>query len=92
MVHRCKTSQPDRLAWAYRKLTENLRFLSRLQILTYDQRDMQRSEQLRKQKIRIGRTDLRIAAIALEQNAVVVTRNVRDFQQVPGLQVEDWSQ
>ena len=38
----------------------------------------------------IGAMDLLIAAHALSQNLTVVTNNVREFRQVPGLQVEEW--
>jgi tRNA(fMet)-specific endonuclease VapC len=38
----------------------------------------------------IGEADMRIAAIALAHGLTVVTGNVRHFQRVPGLEVEDW--
>jgi tRNA(fMet)-specific endonuclease VapC len=40
---------------------------------------------------KIGRADLLIAAITLANRATLVTRNVRDFRQVPGLQIENWA-
>lgn len=39
---------------------------------------------------KIGRCDLLIASIALSQEATLVTRNLRHFQQVPGLRVVNW--
>ena len=38
----------------------------------------------------LDEADLRIAAIALARNLTVVTGNVRHFQRVPGLPVENW--
>jgi tRNA(fMet)-specific endonuclease VapC len=40
---------------------------------------------------KIGRGDLLIAAIALANRATLVSRNLKDFRQVPGLQVENWA-
>jgi tRNA(fMet)-specific endonuclease VapC len=48
-------------------------------------------DSLRAQRVRIATMDLRIAAVALAHNLVLLTRNVRDFGQVPGLQTQDWT-
>ncbi|HWG43095.1 MAG TPA: type II toxin-antitoxin system VapC family toxin [Gemmataceae bacterium] len=40
---------------------------------------------------KIGRGDLLIAAITLANRATLVTRNVKDFRQMPGLQIENWA-
>lgn len=42
-------------------------------------------------KLNVGRMNLRIAAIALTAGATVITHNLRDFQRVPALAVEDWT-
>ena len=48
-------------------------------------------DRLVKQKLNIGRMDLKLAALALGLGAFVVTNNLRDFGRVPGLLVEDWT-
>ncbi|MBM3376515.1 MAG: type II toxin-antitoxin system VapC family toxin [Betaproteobacteria bacterium] len=39
----------------------------------------------------IGPNDLLIAASAIAQNCILVTKNTREFSRVPGLAIVDWS-
>src|SRR4029077_3585905 len=70
----------DQLARAYQRLSEAVPFFARFQILSFTEPAIVRYERLRAAHRRIGKNDLRIAAIALEQGATVVTRNSRDFK------------
>ncbi len=75
----------------YHLMQEVLVHFRSAQVLPFDDPAADTFEQLRKQRIRIGTMDLRIASIALGNDLTVLTRNVRDFQQVPNLRVEDWT-
>ena len=46
--------------------------------------------QLKREGRPIGTNDLMIASIALAANAELVTRNLEEFQRVPGLDVSSW--
>jgi tRNA(fMet)-specific endonuclease VapC len=81
----------DRLAQVYQKLTDSIRFLARFQILSFTEPAIIRYEDLRIAYRRLGKNDLRIAAIVLETGASLATRNFRDFRQIKGIQIEDWS-
>ncbi len=48
-------------------------------------------QRLRKAYPRLGNMDLKIAAIVLTNNAVLLTRNASDFGQIVELRTEDWS-
>ncbi len=88
-VRRAKTL--DQVADAYERLTENVMFWSGFEILLFSAQAIRRYESLKNMKLRVGANDLRIAAITLENGATLVTRNLRDFQRIPGLMIEDWS-
>lgn len=60
-------------------------------VLEFDQRCAAHFEHLVRLKVRIGTMDLKIAAIALAHEALLLSRNLADFRKVPGLRVADWT-
>ena len=82
----------DRLARAYQGLFEVAETSKYIRVLPFTSRAVERYLALRRDLPRLGKMDLSIAAIALDYDGIVVTRNRRDFEQVPDLQIEDWSQ
>ena len=75
----------------YHRMSEAVRFFARLPVLTFTETAARTYDQLRMQKRRTGRMDLRIAAVTLAHHAAIVTRNVDDFRGIEGLDVSDWS-
>ena len=86
-----RRSSGSRLVRAYMQMRAALDYFHNVQLLDYDDAAHERFIQLRKQKVRIGTQDLRIAAIVLSVNGILVTRNQRDFSQVPELTIDDWT-
>jgi tRNA(fMet)-specific endonuclease VapC len=74
----------------YLELEALLRFFGKWRVLAFDPQAAVRFEQLRRQRVRIGAQDLKIAAIAVEQGGLLLSRNTVDFERVPGLRVESW--
>jgi tRNA(fMet)-specific endonuclease VapC len=72
------------------------KFLLPLEILLFDEKAAQAYGKIRFQLEKIGRSigamDLLIAAHAVALGAVLVSQNLREFQRVPGLKLEDWTQ
>lgn len=86
-----RTSSTKNLTLAYTKLRDTLDDFSSINLLDFNQDAYTYYVELLRQKIRIGTQDLRIAAIVLSVNGILVTRNQRDFGKIPGLICEDWT-
>jgi tRNA(fMet)-specific endonuclease VapC len=74
----------------YKELISVVDFFSRIEIRPFTAPAADQFVALRAQKVRIGTMDLKIASIALAEDALLQSANRGDFQQVPNLQVEDW--
>lgn len=75
----------------YRKLETMLRRYRDTDVVGFDEAALREFKRLQQRRLRLGTMDLKIAAIALSHNATLLSRNLKDFSKVPGLQVEDWS-
>ena len=86
-----RRSAGEARVWAYSKFMETILFFSSIQVVPYDLASEEQFQSLRAMRLRVGSQDLRIAATALVHNLVLVTRNRRDFERVPGIVIDDWS-
>jgi tRNA(fMet)-specific endonuclease VapC len=86
-----RAKSPETLKTAYQGLFETLDDFNAANILEFNTTAISLYQELVRQKIRVGTQDLRIAAIVLSVNGILVTRNQRDFAKIPNLVIQDWS-
>lgn len=82
---------PERQTSVYSELKRQLRNYCDIAVVEFDITAATVFKRLRQEGVRIGTMDLKIAAIALANDATVITRNTQDFARVPDLKFEDWS-
>ncbi len=87
-VHRVR--DPYKLVTPLGRLAHLLEVLADWEVVRWTERSADEFAELRQRRIRIGTQDLRIAALALSLDALLLSANLRDFQQVTELRVEDW--
>lgn len=88
-IHRLHDDVDAQVA-VYQRLQSRLKFFSQWTILPWDSPAAVRFLELRRSGIRIGAMDLKIAAITLDKNATLLTRNTVDFAKVPNLKFANW--
>ena len=86
-----RARKAEQIVLAYSKLEEIWRWFLKMNVVSFSEEAQARFTELRRQCRRVQTMDLRIASVALVSNATLLTRNLRDFRQVPGLTVEDWT-
>jgi tRNA(fMet)-specific endonuclease VapC len=88
-----KAADGAELKVAQKRLTQAERDLQTFKVLLIDDAVAAEFDRLRKIKKlkKSGRDDLLIAAITLANHATLVTRNLKDFQPIPGLKLENWA-
>lgn len=76
---------------AYELFERTLSLLRQLSVLSYSAAAETLYQDWKRQKLRVGTHDLRIAAICVVNSATLVSRNRRDFDCVPGLSLAIWA-
>jgi tRNA(fMet)-specific endonuclease VapC len=91
LAYAAKSRQTPHQIKAYARLRAHLRMYLGFEVLDFDQAAGAAYDRIRSLNLRVGAADLKIAAIAISQNAVLLSRNLKHFESVPGLRVEDWT-
>ncbi len=75
----------------YTELERVIEGFAKAQVLPFSTASAEVYDDLRKRRVRVGAMDLRIAAIVIANQMTLLTRNTVDFERVPNLAFEDWT-
>lgn len=75
---------------AYDRLRIRTEFMAEWVMLRWDEESAALFRKFRSAGVRVGSMDLKVACIAMAHDGIVLSRNLTDFRQVPGLRVENW--
>lgn len=89
VLSRAKTL--DEQVFAYQGLWQLAVDYRSIRVVPFSRLAALEHQRLRKAYPRLGNMDLKIAAISLTSNAILLTRNLSDFEQILELKTEDWS-
>ena len=84
-LSKCKNIEQQ--IFAYERLNKFLNNFREIAVLDFDEEAAKVFKELKSNKIRIGKMDLKIASIAIANEAILISRNIKDFEQVPDLTV-----
>ena len=91
MSYTAKAQTEIQLIEAYQQLKRQLQNYCAIPVMEFDELAVREFQRIRKLYPRLGTMDLKIASIGLVNQAVILTRNSRDFGKIVGLSIEDWT-
>ena len=86
-----RTKEELDLVRGYTELQHVVLTFAKAQVLGFNEAAADVYSDLRRSRVRVGAMDLRIAAIAIASQMILLTRNTVDFERVAGLTIEDWT-
>jgi tRNA(fMet)-specific endonuclease VapC len=87
-IHRQR--KPRNQTRAYQRFFDVLVAFENWDVFPWDEPCVEIFEDLVTKRLGVKTMDLKIASIALRNGATLLSRNLKDFERVPGLNAEDW--
>ena len=76
---------------AYSRLNKFVDNIRELKVVQFDDYAADNFARLKSLKLGVASMDLKIAAITMANDALLLSRNLKDFEDIPNLKVEDWT-
>lgn len=87
-----KAANEQELQQAATRFRQSEELITSFTVVEFDANSISNFERLRNDRNlnKMRRADMLIACIALAHNALLITRNIKDFYKVPGLRIDNW--